>query len=104
MWVKPKVYIETSVISYFTSCTSQDLIVAAHQALTAQWWNEALGRYRPVISQYVLDEVEAGDARAAQARLDAVADFALIETPGEAIERVALALLARHALPCPGTL
>ena len=91
--MKLKVYVETSVISYFTSRPSRDLIVAAHQALTADWWRRGLPRYDPVISQFVLDEVEAGDSEAAQVRLDAVADFALVDAPAPAIERVAVALV-----------
>ena len=97
--VKLKVYIETSVISYLTSRPSRDLIVAAHQALTAEWWKRGLPRYHPVISQFVLDEAEAGDSEAARARLDAVAGFALVDALAPAIERVAVTLLARNALP-----
>lgn len=33
--MKPTVYIETSVISYLTAQMSRDLVVAAHQQLTA---------------------------------------------------------------------
>ena len=80
-------------------CKNSHYIVAAHQALTAEWWRRGLPRYNPVISQFVLDEVEAGDTEAARARLDAVADFDLVDAPGSAIERVAVALLARNALP-----
>jgi hypothetical protein len=34
--MKPKVYIETSVISYLTSRASRDVVVAGHQQVT---WN-----------------------------------------------------------------
>jgi len=40
--MKPTVYIETSVISYFTAKPSRDLIVAAHQQITNDWWENAL--------------------------------------------------------------
>jgi len=36
--MKPTVYIETSVISYLTAKLSRDLIVAAHQQITNDWW------------------------------------------------------------------
>jgi hypothetical protein len=36
--MKPKVYLETSVISYLASWPSRDLIVAANQQLTQEWW------------------------------------------------------------------
>lgn len=38
--MRPRVYVETSVISYLTARLSRDLIVAAHQQLTQQWWSE----------------------------------------------------------------
>lgn len=36
--MKTKVYIETSVISYLTSKPSRDLIIAAHQQITRDFW------------------------------------------------------------------
>jgi hypothetical protein len=38
--MKERVYIETSVVSYLTSRPSRDLVIAAHQELTRQWWLE----------------------------------------------------------------
>ena len=37
--MKPKVYIETSIPSYLTAWHSRDLIVAANQEITKQWWD-----------------------------------------------------------------
>ncbi len=97
--MKPKVYVETSVVSYLTAWPRRDLIVAAHQALTADWWKRGLPRYQPVISQFVLDEAALGDAEAARERLNALASFPLVSAPAAEIERVADALIARHAMP-----
>ena len=36
--MKSRIYIETSVVSYLTSRPSRDLIVAAHQEITREWW------------------------------------------------------------------
>ena len=36
--MKPKVYIETTIISYLASKPSRDLITAAHQQITHDWW------------------------------------------------------------------
>ena len=38
MPVNPKVYIETSVVSYLTAWPSRDLVRAAHQQVTRDWW------------------------------------------------------------------
>ena len=36
--MKPRVYIETSVVSYLTARSNRDLIVAAHQQITTEPW------------------------------------------------------------------
>ncbi len=33
-----KIYLETTIVSYFMARTSRDLIVAAHQQITQEWW------------------------------------------------------------------
>jgi len=37
--MKQKVYIETSILSYLTAWRSRDLIVAANQEITKEWWD-----------------------------------------------------------------
>jgi hypothetical protein len=66
------VYIETSVISYLTNWPSRDLIVAAHQDLTKEWWQSYLPDTQAYISRYVIEEITAGDPVAAQLRVNAV--------------------------------
>jgi len=36
---KSTVYIETTIVSYLTAWLSRDLIRAAHQQITQEWWN-----------------------------------------------------------------
>jgi len=36
--MKESVYIEATVISYLTAWLSRDLIRAAHQQITQEWW------------------------------------------------------------------
>lgn len=36
--MKDRVYIETTIVSYLAARLSRDLIVAAHQQLTEEWW------------------------------------------------------------------
>jgi hypothetical protein len=38
--MKSLVYLETSVVSYLAARPSRDLIVAAHQQITQQWWDQ----------------------------------------------------------------
>ncbi len=77
--MKSSVYIETSVISYLTVKPSRDLIVAAHQQITSDWWETALPHYDAFISPIVLEEISRGDANAVQSRLEKVSAFPVLE-------------------------
>ena len=73
------VYIESSVISYYTARRSRDLIAAAHQEITLDWWEKALPLFEPFVSQIVFDEITQGDPEAAQRRLAVVNEFKVLE-------------------------
>ena len=36
--MKPRVYVETSVLSYLTALPSRDVVRAAHRHVTIEWW------------------------------------------------------------------
>ena len=76
---KQTIYIETSVVSYFTARPSRDLIVAAHQQITHDWWKKVLPQYEAFISPIVLEEASKGDSRAAQLRLENITPFSMLE-------------------------
>ena len=40
--MKPTLYIETTVLSYYAAKPSRDIIVLAHQAITKEWWETCL--------------------------------------------------------------
>lgn len=94
---KPRVYLETTVLSYLTALPSRDLVRAAHQQITADWW---AGReaFELFVSEAVLAEVRRGDADAATRRMEAAAGLAVLSTP-PAAEQLAAALLRAAALP-----
>lgn len=73
--MKNKVYVESSVISFLTARPSRDLIVAAYQQITSDWWNNERNKYQCYISQVVIDEVSQGDQQAAAERLKTITDF-----------------------------
>jgi len=80
--MKAKVYIETSIISYYTARPSRDLIVAGHQQITQDWWTSQLQLFDPHVSAIVLEEISQGDSEAAQTRLKAIDGFpSLAVTP-----------------------
>ncbi len=66
--VKKRVYLETSIISYLTARPSRDLIMAANQQISHEWWERRYLDFEMVASRYVWVEAAAGDPQAAAAR------------------------------------
>ncbi|MFQ5666114.1 MAG: type II toxin-antitoxin system VapC family toxin [Candidatus Binatia bacterium] len=96
--MKPKVYLETTVISYLTARPSRDIVVAAHQELTRQWWDQRRKDYHLVVSEVVLREAAAGDPDAADRRSTILAGIDVLEA-GEAALELAEELVRRRAVP-----
>ena len=92
------VYIESSVISYLTARPSRDLVIAGHQAVTAEWWDSRRLHYDVYVSPLVVEEISAGDASAAKERLRVIADIPSVAIAAEA-ESLAFLLLASNAIP-----
>ena len=96
--MKPTVYIETSVISYLAARPSRDVVVAAYQEVTREWWRSAPGRFHLVASALVVSEAQAGDADAARARLEELESLILLDATSEA-ETLTAQLLDSGAVP-----
>jgi hypothetical protein len=95
--MKPRVYLETTIPSYLTAWMSRDLIRAAHQQITREWWERRHG-YELFVSQLVIRECQAGDPRAAADRLEALTGLPLLEQSDE-VEALARALIDQVPLP-----
>ena len=80
----PTAYIETSVISYLTALPSRDVVIAAYQQVTREWWRTARNRFEFVASELVLREAAAGDSAAARARLAELKAVTLLEATDDA--------------------
>jgi hypothetical protein len=93
-----RVYVETTVVSYLTARPSRDLIIAAHQQITHDWWDFRRGEFELCAAQLVLQEAGAGDPQAAQERLAVVKTMILLDTTEEAVA-LAEALVKAGALP-----
>lgn len=96
--MKPKVYLETTVISYYTAKPSRDIITAAHQQITQEWWSEKRQNFNVFISQMVWQEISEGDENAAQRRLEMLDEIPEIEINLEAVE-LAQALVNNRLIP-----
>ncbi|MCW5211698.1 type II toxin-antitoxin system VapC family toxin [Desulfobulbus sp. TB] len=95
--MKPKVYIETSIPSYLTAWRSRDLIMAANQEMTKEWW-ENREHFDLYISALVLQEAGAGDPNAAQRRLEQLNNIPELDIT-EKIEGFANVLIQKVPLP-----
>jgi hypothetical protein len=69
--MKSRVYLETTIVSYLTAEPTRDVVQAAHQHLTRQWWNRR-ERFDLFVSQTVLTEAGGGNAEAVRRRLAAL--------------------------------
>jgi hypothetical protein len=94
---RPRVYVETTVVSYLTAQPSRDIVVAAHQQVTREWWQQR-GRYELFVSEAVLQEAARGDAVAAAARLAALQGLPVLDV-GAAVGDLTRRLLAAGAVP-----
>ena len=95
--MKPKVYIETSIPSYLTAWRNPDLIMAANQEITKEWW-ETRNKFDLYLSALVIQECSAGDPDASERRLSVLSDIPEIEITEE-VEIFAGNLLDKILLP-----
>ena len=94
----PRVYLETTVISYLTARPSRNLRVVAHQEITADWWTRRRMRFDLYISRLVIDEASAGDVEAAAGRLVTLEGIPRLEFT-ESASILAANLVAEAAIP-----
>ena len=76
--MRAKVYVETTIPSYVTAHPSRDLLIAAHQQLTRDWWESRGPAFDLYVSELVLEEAAAGDAVLAKRRLELLADIPVL--------------------------
>lgn len=92
------VYIESSVISYLTSRPSRDLVTAARQAITIEWWDDRKSGYEVYISALVEEEISRGDPYASRLRLSIVEGIPALNISEEA-KNLAKDLVKFEAIP-----
>jgi hypothetical protein len=96
--MKPRLYLETTIPSYLTAWPSRDLVRAAHQQTTREWWEQRRAEYDLFVSEIVLDECQGGDPAAAEKRVEVVRNLPLLE---ETVEAVSLAKSLVREVPLP---
>ena len=81
--MNPRVYVETSVISYLTARSSHDPVKAARQLQANALWN-ARHRFNLVVSPAVIDEALRGSPAAAALRKQALVGLPVLALTQEA--------------------
>src|SRR5437879_9068598 len=84
--MKPKLYLETTIPSYLVGRPSRDLLVAANQQVSGDWWESRREQFDLYASELVILEVRAGDAQLATNRLELLAGVPLLVATDETLE------------------
>lgn len=96
--IKPKVYIESTVVSYLVARPSNNPILAARQEASRQLWEDYADRFEFVISRIVRAEIQRGDVTASQQRLEVVLPLTVLEISPE-VNMLTQKLLDAGAVP-----
>lgn len=96
--MKPRVYIESSVVSYLTARPSRHILTLARQDLTLSWWALHHQEFTGFASQLVVQEISRGDVDAALKRVNLCQQLSMLEISQEA-EDLAGKLLEQGAIP-----
>ena len=81
---RPKVYIETTVVSYLVARPSNNVTVSDRQQTTLRLWRECFDLFEFVTSDIVLEEAERGDPREAERRITLLDDLRTLPLSPEA--------------------
>jgi hypothetical protein len=93
-----RVYIETTVVSYFTARPSRDLMIAGHQEATRELWPKLTAKYETYVSALVYQEAGRGNPDQAEMRLGAIKPFRMLDIDDEA-RTLAEKIIAGRGIP-----
>lgn len=96
--MKQRVYIETSVVSYVTGRPARDMVVAAHQELTRQWWEMRSPAFDLLVSELVREEAGKGGAEASGRRMKSIEALPILQVSDAAVA-LAEQLVAAGPIP-----
>ncbi len=80
------------MVSYLTARPSRDLVVAAHQQISAEWWDRRRKDFELCTSQLVVDEARRGEPEMARRRLEILKDLSLLEVT-ESAQKLAVSIV-----------
>lgn len=93
-----RVYLETTIISYLAALPSRDLVKAARQEISWEWWLKRRVDYELYISAPVIEEISKGDDIAAKRRIELVQNIPMLAITEE-IDLLILYLMEKGPFP-----
>ena len=81
-----RIYIESTIPSYVVARPARDLLQAARQQITKDWWDLKRHGHELFISQVVLDEIGFGEPSMARLRLELLQATPLLQMTDETRE------------------
>jgi len=95
--MKPKAYIETTIVSYLAASPSRDIVIAGHQQITREWWKRR-NRFELFVSEAVVEEATRGDAVVAARRAALLSGIPVLDLAPE-VHELATRLVLVRAVP-----
>ena len=92
------VYIGTTIVSYLVANPSRDLVTAAEQQATRDWWRQRRLLFQCLVSYETLREAARGDANQAQLRLAALSGMPRVPISAD-VDGLATQFLGTGTLP-----
>jgi predicted nucleic acid-binding protein len=96
--MKESIYLETTIISYYSSRPNRDIVIAGHQQITKDFVDKSALRYDIFVSELVIEECKSGDKEAAILRLELLKTFNLLELNDAALS-LAKSLVSSKIVP-----
>jgi hypothetical protein len=93
-----RIYIESTIPSYVVARPARDLLQAARQQLTRDWWDSQREKHELFTSQVVPDEIAFGEKAMAQLRLETLPAVPLLQVT-DTVKELARKVLTSGLLP-----
>jgi len=93
-----RIYVESTIPSYVVARPARDLLQAARQQISKDWWELKRQQHELFTSQIVLDEIASGETGMSKQRLETLAGIPVLRANEEA-EKFTLQILGSGLLP-----
>jgi predicted nucleic acid-binding protein len=95
--MKPKVYVETSIPSFYHEVRTEPAMIARRE-WTREWWNDANDKYLLMTSIAVLDELNRGSFPGKTEAIELMSDLMFVPVE-PAITEIVKVYIQQHLMP-----